>query len=450
MLSSTTKSKPGIFYGWWIVLAVSVLFFWSGGIWFYGFSAFFTPIVAEFGWSRALTSAAFSLYRLEAGIIAPLIGYLVDRVGVRRLMIIGVVAVGAGFILLSGTGSVGWLNDVVDPLWQFYAAFIVIAIGYGLAFFIPGMTAVANWFARRRGRAMAFTVAGFGASGVLVPLLVWLIDTSGWRTTLLIVGVMTWVIGIPFALVVRHRPEPYGYQPDGDPLPASEERGRTGTVSVTVADLDEDQSYADAGGFTAKEALRTPAFWYLSTGVALSTLGISGIIIHAIPYLESVGISRQVAGLAITGMSVGSVGGRVIGGWLADYFDKRWVLAMAYAALIGGTLVFAAIREPWQVIPFIMLFGLAYGSPVPVRPAIQAEYFGVRAYGTIQGFMQFVMMGPGIVGPVLAGWVYDVFGDYRPAFFVFAAITAVGIPLILMARRPAGAMGRVPEGVFIE
>ena len=179
--------------------------FFISGTFFYGFTAFFNPIIREFGWSRAATAVALSLQRTESGIIGPWVGFLVDRYGARVVMFIGAVITALGFFALAR----------IHSLLAFYVAIGIIALGMSLGTMVAIIPVVGNWFDRRRSRAMTFFFAGGGLGGVLVPPLVWAIATYGWRDVVDWIGLGTLLIGIPVSLVMRHRPEPYGYLPDG-------------------------------------------------------------------------------------------------------------------------------------------------------------------------------------------------------------------------------------------
>ena len=194
-----------IFYGWWIVLACFFIGLYVGGVVFYGFTAFFEPIREEFGWSYTQISFAASLRGLEMGFIAPLVGFLVDRFGSRKLILYGTITVGLGLISLSLTQSLA----------MFYGSFLLVAFGAGGCTVVVTMSAVANWFHKKVGIALGVMASGVGASGFFIPLIVWLIDVYGWRTTLIILGLGLWVLGIPLSFVIRDRPEQYGYLPDG-------------------------------------------------------------------------------------------------------------------------------------------------------------------------------------------------------------------------------------------
>jgi len=305
---------PKIFYGWWIIIASSIITTYNGGIMFYGFTAFFNPILNEFGWSRAATSLAFSLQRLEGGIAAPIVGYFIDRLGPRKMSLFAVTVFGTGFILLSK----------VNSLLSFYTAFIIISIGHSAGFYSVGATVVANWFVRKRGKAMGLVTGGVCLAGTLVPVLVWLINQYGWRQSLVIAGIGMWIIGIPLSFVFRNRPEEYGMLPDGD-VARDEIKDNTKISSSTI----QAQKSVNEAEFTAMEAIKTRSFWMLAVGLSISFMAMSAVFVHIMPFLESIGISREKAGYVVTLTIFLSVMGRIGLGWLSDYMDKRYVFCIA-------------------------------------------------------------------------------------------------------------------------
>lgn len=195
------------FYGWGIVSACFLIARYRGGALTYGFTAFFEPLVEEFGWSYTQVSIVLSLRGLEMGILAPFMGFLVDRFGSRKLTFAGIFIMGFALILLSMT----------DSLVMFYGAFILLVLGAGGSASTVLLTAVAQWFRRNVGKAMGIVACGFGAGGILIPVIVSIIDLYGWRTALIILGLGMWAFGIPFSFILRQRPEQYGYLPDGEP-----------------------------------------------------------------------------------------------------------------------------------------------------------------------------------------------------------------------------------------
>ncbi len=418
-IGTIVAARTGFFFGWWVVFASAAIVFLTGGTFFYGFGALFNPIVNEFGWSRAATSFAFSLRSEVGGIAAPIVGFLVDRVGARRLMVLGVVTVALGFVLLSR----------VQDLWAFYGSVVVIAIGMSAAAGPVGMVAIAHWFRRRRGRALAYMTMGAGTSGVMVIVLAWLISTFDWRNALLIIAALQLAVCVPLALSVRDRPEEIGLLPDGDLPgdPADEE----GAAPAPPRAGDE--------GMTVRQSLASSTFWRLAIAVALGNVGAMAIIVHQIPFFtSSVGLSGGAAAASVTAMTLMSLVGRFGFGYVADLVDKRFVMAGAYALLALAVLLFATIYDPWQIFLVLPLFSLGFGGIIPVRPAFQAEVFGMRNFGAIQGLVFTVATLGGLIGPVFAGWVYDQTESYRLSFVVLAAVGFLAAPMILTLRRPTG------------
>ena len=188
--------------------------------------------------------------------------------------------------------------------------------------------------------------------------------------------------------------------------------------------------------FTAVQALRTGAFWWLSLVTTVSFLVSGAIVVHEIPALVSFGLSRETAAFALMFMTLLSLIGRWLSGFLSDIVDKRLVFGVALGLQALGALIFANIREPWHLVPFLLVYGPGYGGVIPVRPALQGEWWGRQAFGSIMGLIQLVTMVGGIVGPVFAGWMYDVTESYRLAFFVMGLVILPTIPIILRTQRP--------------
>ncbi|MBK5101821.1 MAG: MFS transporter [Desulfobacteraceae bacterium] len=406
-----------IFYGWWIVLATSLIHFWGAGTFFYSFTAFFNPLVEEFGWSYAATSFAASLRSIEGGIASPLVGMASDRFGARRLLIFGSILSGSGFLLFSQVRS----------LWSFYLIFVFLSVGSSFLFPVPGWTAVANWFVKKRGTALGVVSAAIGLGGGLIYGVNTLINVYGWRATLVIIGIGTWVIGIPSSLIVRHRPEPYGLWPDG-------ERSMKG--APTSLDTTAEDTSGSAEGFSLGEALRTKAFWAIALAVTVSAATVHAVMVHVMPYLISVDFSREKASLLASLLVFVSIVGRFGFGSLSNRMDNRYLLALGITLQALGLMFLAGIRNLWLVTLFIACFGPGYGGVITLRLTLQAEYFGRRAFGTIQGlFMAIAIVGT-ISSPLLTGMCYDLYGDYRLAWFVMAAANLAVVPFALKLRPP--------------
>ena len=248
--------KTKRFYGWWIVVASTLAMGLHGAVYFYGFSTFFMPLIREFDCTRAALSAAFSFSRIEGGFLGPLEGWLVDRFGPRKMMLIGVLIMGAGYVLLSR----------VNSLAMFYLIFIgAVATGTTLGLLTPAYVTITNWFIRKRSRAMGIVFSGMGIGGIVVPGLAWLITDYGWRSAAMTVGIVVWAICIPLAFVMRHRPEQYGYLPDGETVKTPDPQAQSPETSSFASEKETDAKEVD---FTWRQAVKMPSFWLLGSFLA--------------------------------------------------------------------------------------------------------------------------------------------------------------------------------------
>ncbi len=407
-----------VFYGWWIVLATSLIHFWGAGTFFYSFTAFFNPIANEFGWSYAAISFAASIRSIEGGIASPIIGFAADRYGPRRLLLIGSLLSGFGFIFLGKINSLG----------SFYLLFIFLSIGASFLFPVPGWTAVTNWFIIKRGTAIGIVSASIGIGGTLIYFVNWLIGMFGWRDTMAIIGVGMWAIGIPASLIIRHRPEPYNLLPDGE------------SFSRPIQSHSEYLSGKDQGGdtvdFSARQAIKTKSFWFVALVVTISAATVHAVMVHIMPYLISVNFSRETASIIAALLVIGSTLGRLTIGWLTARVNSRFLLVLLLALQAIGLIILSRSKTLWQTLLFVGLFGPGYGGLITLRLIIQAEYFGRRAFGTIQG----IVMAISIIGtmsfPLLTGLYYDVFGNYRLAWFIMAVMLCGCVPAALKAHPP--------------
>jgi MFS family permease len=399
----------GIFYGWWMVAASFFIAFYVGGAMFYGFTAFFEPIVNEFGWSYTQVSIGISLRGVEMGILAPIIGFLVDRFGSRRLAIFGVITVGFGLIIISQTQS----------LIMLYAGFLLLSLGAGGCTSVVLYTAVANWFRRNIGKALGITACGFGAGGVMVPLIPWLIDTYDWRTALIILALGMWIFGIPLALIIRDKPEQYGYFPDGGVMPE---------VALSPQ-IEEDEVEASFG-----EIVRGRTLWLISLAEAIRWIIFTAVVVHIMPYLNSIGMPRASAALVAAAIPLISLIGRFGFGWLGDIFDKRYLMAITYCLTGMGMLALSFASVSSAIFFFLIFFALALGGGVTLRGAMLSEYFGRASFGKALGIIMGISSIGGIMGPILAGWTFDTMGTYQLIWLIFCGLTVISISVILMLR----------------
>ncbi|MEE9517479.1 MAG: MFS transporter [Candidatus Adiutricales bacterium] len=414
---SKVKAKiQNMFYGWRIVFFGFFINAFGVGTFFYGFSTFFNPMTEEFGWSRAKMAGVYSLSRLEGGIEGPLVGWLIDRFGARKLLLIGCVMTGFGFILISQISS----------LWHLYLVFgIILSIGYNMGFSHGTGAVIAKWFIRKRGRALSILITGNGIGGaVFVPLIAFLIVTFGWRWAITIVGISTFLIPLPLSFFMRSTPEKMGLVPDGEPLTAA-----------SSMDSDENEMLLEETDFTVLEALRTRAFWIYVGSMVLRSCILSSIVVHQIPHLTDIGIPYQQASRVLGLMVLFSVPGRFVFGWLGDRFDKRILLFLLCLQQGLGLFIFVNARTIELLYLFVLVYGLSYGGVIPLTIALRADLFGRRNYATIAGVSQFFSMFGTVVAPVLAGLLYDKTQSYAIAFYIFIALIILsGVLFMLLPR----------------
>ena len=390
----------------------------SSGINFHGFGNFFIPLSKEFGWNRTVISAVFSLARLESGLLGPIEGYFVDRIGPRRLMLVGIPLMGLGYILMSR----------INSLVAFFAVFVLfITLGSSLGMSTPMTTAVANWFNKKRGLAFGIMWSGVGLGGFIVPALGWMVDRFGWRDASLIVGIVVLIVGLPIALVVRHRPEQYGMLPDGE-TPEPPRDGGTRSRRTLEPDLSQD--------FSAREALRTSSFWYLSLSIMARSLVTGGVGLHLVPYFIGLGASPVSAAMLAGMVGVMSIPGRFGLSAIGDYVNRRHIMAGSLALMTVSIVLMARATSINGVIPVLLLYSASQGGTSVIPQSLIAEYFGRRSYATIQGFRSSIQMLGIMIGPIVSGLFFDRTGSYEIAFMGFAGASVVSMGLVMMAKPP--------------
>ena len=405
------KRGSRIFYGWWIVGASFFIAFYVGGVVFYGFTAVFEPIAGELGWSYTQISLAASLRGLEMGLLAPLVGVLTDRWGPRRLIFGASLIATLGLILLSKSTSLG----------MFYGAFVLVAIGMSGSTMTVLMAAVANWFRKRVSIASGIAICGFGFGGLLVPVIVGLIETYGWRVSVVMLAAGMLLVLLPLSLLFRHKPQQYGLLTDGQP--GSEVTSGTKQDPLEVFEVD----------VRVKQAVRSGTFWRIALAYTCHVILVTAVVTHVMPYLSSINISRSKSSLIATAIPIASIAGRLGLGWLGDRFNKRVVTAVSFTVMGFGLVCFgyAASTGTWVLVPFLILFGIGYGGANAMRLPLVQKYFGMSNFGAVFGLIIGLNMAGSMLGPALAGWVYDSWGSYQSIWFIFAGLPVAAALSIL-------------------
>ena len=409
------RPQGKLFYGWYIVGAAGGVQFLSAFLWMQSYGAYVVLLQQEFGWSKTLVAGAFAFTRIESGILGPIQGWLVDRYGPRSVLTVGTVLFGIGFMMFSQ----------VDTLLEFYLVFALIALGSSLGGFATVIVALVNWFNRHRAKAVAISQMGYSFGGFCVPLLILCLEAFGWRTTAFYSGILVIILGIPMVQLVRHRPRDYGYRVDGD-----------------VADDDaagDDQTLLSRAGvdFTARQAMRTASFWLISGGHACALLSVSAVLVHLVPQLTGgLGFSLTTAGLFVAVLTGFQLTGQLLGGVLGDRFNKRLICVLCMFGHAAGLVLLAYATDLWMVLGCTVLHGLAWGIRGPLMVALRADYFGPSSFGTIMGFSSLIVMLGMSGGPVYAGYLADLYGDYQLAFATLALSALAGACCFALARPP--------------
>ncbi|MEZ4553293.1 MAG: MFS transporter [Dehalococcoidia bacterium] len=408
------------FYGWWIVGAAIVSQALSAGLLQQAFGSYIVLLERDFGWNRTALAGAFSLARVEDGLLGPIQGWFLDRFGPRAVMRAGMLLFAGGFFLFAR----------IDSITGFYLAYLVMAVGASFAGFLSVTTVIVNWFEEKRQTAMGIALLGTAIGGFSLPLVVWGLETLGWRAVANISGLVVLAVGLPLTQVIRQRPEPYGYLPDGR-KPTDEERsGATGAVTRVSSGPE----------FTVRQALRTKAFWYISLAHAASVLVVAVVQVHFTAHLVgSLAYSLGAAATLTTIMTAANFAGRPLGGWLANRVGSRLVI-LGCMLLHAASLIALAYGTAMPVlVAFAVGNGLAWGARVPVIVTMRAEYFGTKSFGSIMGLSSSVVTVASVAAPFLAGLSYDITGSYTFGFTALAIAAALGTLFLVFLPSPRAA-----------
>lgn len=403
------------FHGWKVVAAGSIIQALHSGLILQAFGNYAVLLERQFGWSKTVISTAYSFNRSESGLLGPIQGWALTRFGSRRVMRVGVVVLVVGFVLFS---------RIQTPA-QFIGAFFVMAIGAGLSGFLTITTETVRWFERSRSKALSFTMLGFAVGGLFTPAVVWALQTFGWRATALGSGVVVGLVAMPLTTVFGHTPLSRGQHVDGiDPAELPPARPRAEGVS----DIH----------FTAREALRTRAFWLLSFGHAAALLVVGSMIAHLSLYLTTEqGFTLQQAGFVGAGLTFFQLVGMLLGGFLGDRVSKRLLCSIAMVGHMVGLLLLTFATSGVLVWVFVVVHGLSWGVRGPLMGGLRADYFGSTAFGQIMGFSSVILMVGIVGGPLLAGVLADVTGSYRAGFTALAVLAGAGLAFFALASPPA-------------
>ncbi|MFH1488161.1 MAG: MFS transporter [Pseudomonadota bacterium] len=398
--------RPRIYYGYTVVFACFVIMAMTFGL-HYSFGIFFKPLLKEFGWSRAATSAAYSATTLISGFMGIMAGRLSDFFGPKIVGVLTGVFLGAGFLLLSQTRN----------LWHLYLFYgVVMAAGVGGCW--PGlMPAVAKWFTARRGLMTGIVASGIGFGTIVIPPLAErLISIYDWRTAYIVIGVITLVTVIGIAQFLKA-------EPPGRIEKKHPEKGAKGEEADPGPD-----------GLEFRTAIRNGQFWLLGFTYFCYGYTLHTIMVHIAPYVQDLGLSSAEAARIYTLIGATSILSRIITGGASDRFGIKPSLLTGLLFMIISMVWIQFAGSRWMFYLFGMLFGIAYGGVMSMQAVATAKLFGLQSLGVILGTITFMYTLGGSISPVLSGYIFDLAGNYKAAFFAASLIACLSFLLALLLK----------------
>ena len=405
-----------LYYGWFIALSAFLVLLIIGGT-MYSFGVFFQPLLDEFGWTRAMTSGAFALQMVVHGSFYMVTGRLTDRFGPRIVMTVCSIFLGAGYLLMSQ----------ITSIWQLYLFYGVMA-GIGVSGgWVPLLSVVTRWFVKRRGMVTGIVASGVGLGTIIVPPVArWLISDYGWRFSYIVMGSAALIVTMIAAQFLRRDPGEMGLAPYG-------------------ADEASDDSLNSAGeGFSFQEVLRRRQFWTICLALFGFGYCLQTVMVHIVLYATETGVSAVSAATVLACIGGASIAGRPIMGAAGDRIGNKLAIVIGFTIVSAALLWLLIARELWMFYLFASFFGFAYGSIAVLQSPLVAELFGLRSHGIILGAVTFSITIGGAVGPVLAGYIFDVTGSYNLAVIVCVMLILVAWILTLLLR-PTYNKGRINE-----
>jgi MFS family permease len=411
------RANTKAFYGWWLVVGLFAIMFFTGGAGFYVFPVFIESFQKEFGWSVEQISWSAGIFAIVFGLCGPVIGILIARIGAKKTMLIA--AVGASLL------NLGWAS--MQNLPMLYAISLVGGFVMAGTTLVPCQTLVTNWFDTYRGRAMAYAMLGIGVGGMfLPPLYEFLIRAVGWRMSWVIGAASIWVFVIPLiAIFIRTKPQDLGLLPDG----------------AAAGETAEEQEQQQLVGLSVAEAVRTLAFPLLVGIFITQLIGQSIINFHFVPFaIQQGGFTAQQAAM-FYGLAIGfSVVGKLLFGWAADRWSATILMATTgFLAAVGPVALELFVVRGGSTSPLVLClhavpYGIGFGGQVILLPVLVGRCFGPLNFGKIQGLVMSGFAVGVLVGIPLAGRIFDKTGSYELAIIIAAAVFAVSGVFSLMVR----------------
>jgi len=373
----------------------------------YSFGVFFEPVLTEFGWTRAATSAAYSFCIFLSAFVSIIMGRLTDKLGPRLVMTVCGFFLGLGYLLMSQTSSI----------WQLYV-FYGLFIGIGMSgAYVPLLSTVGRWFVKRRGMMSGIASAGGGVGAIIIPPMVgWLISIYQWRTSYIIVGIIALLLVVLAAQFLKRDPSQIGQLPYGG-----------GQVT-------EDKINLETRSFSVQEAMHTRQFWLLCAMFACTLLPLSAMVVHIVIHATDLGILATSAANIVAFIGIGGTIGRIILASAGDRIGNKAATIIGFILMAAALLWVMAAKEVWMLYLFGVAFGFASHALIALMPPMIAELFGLGSLGVLLGIVNAGGAIGEAAGPVLAGGIFDMTGSYQWAFLACATLGVIGIILTSLLR----------------
>ena len=410
MTSPTNTTKPGPYYGWYVVAAATFVVLVTIGA-RNAFGVFVIPMSDEFGWNRFTVSLAAALGGLVNGLVQPFAGRIFDRTGGRNFILLSLMVVGLATILLSLT---------------FHFLFLVFMFGVVASMAISGSSVtntaalVARWFRRKRGTALAINASGMSMGGlIMVPFAMYLVQTANWRVAWVGLGLVV-LVAVPLAFMFIHEnPAKRGLQPDGDPEPADDDPREVNGSQRGPLEVDR---WADS--------FRSLPIWKMSVSYLICGSTTYLLTIHFVPYAIDRGVSPGLAAIIFGLMAGLNVIGAIGAGMISDRFNRKDILGLVYFVRGGAYMVL--VIPPMLGVPvlsgdlglwlFASIAGFSWIATAPLTTTLTADVYGLRTLGTIAGVTFVFHQVGGFSAVLLAGLLYDVTGSYTIPFLLFGSL----------------------------
>lgn len=410
------NKKPKLYYGY-VVVAASVIIMMTGWGTYFSYGIFFESLLTEFNWSRAVTSGAFSASTLVSGFLGIITGRLSDRLGPRVISLVCCASLALGFVLMS----------VVHSSWQVYLIYAIpLSIGVS-GIWSPLVSTVARWFVEKRGLMIGLVTAGIGVGGVIFsPLISHFITAYGWRNAYLIIGIIAFVLIGVSGQFLRRDPEQIGLKVHGVTKLAQKPR----------VPRDED--------FTFGQAVRTRQFWMIAAVYILFGYSQVTVTVHIVPYAGGLGIPAIAAASILSIIGATSIFGRIILGGISDRIRVKPSFIFILILLLLSLVWLDFAGKLWALYLFAAVFGFAWGGLSSLQSIASVELFGLSSLGMLVGCFSFGFCIGGTIGPIISGYLFDVYGSYKLAFLI-CTVAALGTLLSILWLTPPKKRAVIPK-----